>query len=317
MPKKKKEQPDIIPRETPLTPVTLKPLLNKRAIVILAIKHNIYARFAHNLALSIRQPESGLYAAGVDICLIADSDRVQELDIHGRKLFDRIITIDNDLTVNPFYAKLQVYDIISNQTPYEEVLYLDADMVVTPGCKAVHIFEELKDTAFTISNRGHLTPQSEGYDWAEPPALLAAAETTLFPNVASEFIYWKNTATIKKLFDEAKVFYLTNNVINKSIADCQPDEPAIAYGMLKAGVTPHQTPYYPTFWEGYYKNIPYKRETIYTKRLLSMGGSQVSDKLAKFYDSVVLSYATRLNTTYYKYDTVCKRKTLGKERLLL
>ena len=281
-----------------------------RGIVILALKHNLYARYAHNLILSLRQPNNGLFKAGIEICLVADQGRLNEVGVKTTVMVDETITVSEDQSYNPFFTKL----FIDQLSPYEETLLLDADMLAMPDANLPALFDSMKDVEFTCSNRGWITRQSGGYDWADVTSLLDAAGVDQMPHVSSEFVYFKKTKKVVELFDKARTFYLTNNVVNTFIGTHQPDEPALSYGITKAGIQLPEMPYHPSFWEGHYKGVAFKPQQIYRHTFLSVGGSMLSNQTTKIYDGLLKGYAIKGNTTYYPYTA--KGKVI-KERLLL
>lgn len=281
-----------------------------KGIVIMALRHNVYARYAHNLITSIRQPGNGLFKAGIKVCLITDQGRLDEMGLAGSMQFDKKIVLSDEEAYNPFYIKTQLYKL----SPYDETLYLDADMLRMPSCNIPELFNELSGVQFTIANRGYMNRQTGGYDWADVTQLFDAVGTEQFPHVSSEFMWFRKTEKVKQLFDQANTFYLTNHIINKSIGGFQPDEPAIGYGMEKAGIKVHKAPYHPSFWEGHYKGIAFKPQQPYTHHFLSIGGSEVSKRTSSIYDGLLMNYAKQANTIYYNYQA---KGRLLKERQLL
>ncbi len=288
----------------------VKPALKKRGIVILAVKHNLYARYAHNLILSLRQPNNGLFKAGIEICLIADQDRINEAGIKTTMMCDKVITLTEGQSDNPFLTKLY----LNTLTPYEETIFLDADMIMMPNGNLPTMFDTFKDVDFTCSNRGWITRQSGGYDWADVGSFLDACGTDKAPHLSSEFMYFKKNKKTDELFEQARTFYLTNHIINTFIGSHQPDEPALAYGMTKVGIAPHETPYHPSFWEGNYKGVAFRPQQMYAHTLLSIGGSMLSKQTTKIYDGLLKGYAITLNNIYHPY--MAKGKVI-KERQLL
>lgn len=269
-----------------------------KGVVIMALKHNVYARYAHNLITSIRQPDNGLFKNGIKVCLIADEPRLEEMGVKGTVMFDKIITLSAEEAHNPFFVKTQLYNLSS----YDETLYLDADTLLMPSGNIPSIFNELSGVQFTIANRGYMTRESGGYDWADIKNLFDAVGTEQFPHVSSEFIYFKKTDKVKELFEKAVNFYLSNTIINKTIGGFQPDEPAFGYAMEQVKIKPHKIPFHPTFWEGHYKNIAFKPQQIYAHPLLSIGGSEVSKRSSDIYDGLLKGYGKKANTTCYNYQ---------------
>lgn len=287
-----------------------EPVKSTKGVVIMALKHNLYARYAHNLITSIRQPDNGLFKSGIKVCLIADEPRLDEMGIKGTVMFDRIIKLSSEEAFNPFFVKTQLY----NLSPYDETLYLDADTLLMPSGNIPSLFEEFSSLEFTIANRGYMSRQTSGYDWADITTLFDACGTAQFPHVSSEFIYFKKTDNVKELFEKAVNFYLTNTIVNKTIGGFQPDEPALGYGMEQVGIRPHKIPFHPTFWEGHYKNIAFKPQQIYAHPLLSIGGSEVSKRTTSVYDGLLKGYSKKANTTCYNYQAKGK---IIKERTTL
>lgn len=264
--------------------------MNKRGIILIATGSNIYIKMAFNLACSLRKMGSK-----IPVCLVHDKS-IDELSEFRQFQFSHKIRVTSEQSDNPFLLKLYINEL----SPFDETIYLDVDMLWMPFKGVNDLFESLKDVDFTIANRGRFEGKSN--DW------MKTVGKEKWVDVASEFIYFKKTAKNDVLFNEARVFYLTNDEIKRTIGGYQPDEPAISYAMNELEITPHVMPFHPSYWEphGYAHEMKIKKDYY----LLSMGGSHVGGRIRRIYNSLVIYYAKEIGAGYFEHinkDTLKER----------
>jgi hypothetical protein len=267
-------------------------LKNKdRGIVILALNHSYYARMAYNLAASIRQPSNGF----TNICLIHDGT-LDSLYPAQQYLFNKREKMDGKEADNPFYCKLNLFDM----SPFEETIYLDADMVWLPNKPPSQLFDELSKYDFAIANRGYLT-DSDPYDWADQKTFKQEYKIRHLLSCSSEVIYFKKNEKVKELFESAKDFYNTNTIVNKTIGGHQPDEPAFSCAINKSKLK-MLVPFTPSYWNK--NNVNYKRPQDINKEfyLMSMGGKENPTYIRQHYDNLLKFYSGNISTSFYPHE---------------
>jgi len=128
-----------------------------KGVLILAMGHPYYGEMAANLAMSLKFADKE-----TKICLAWEGDAKNHLTPAKLNLFDVIKEVPQEYIMKDgkkAYFKAKTY--INKLTPFEETIFLDADMIWF-GKRGVNVlFEQLKDLDFTIQNRDFI-------DFAEP-----------------------------------------------------------------------------------------------------------------------------------------------------
>jgi len=283
-----------------------RPDKSGRGIVLMALGHHIYGRFAVNLAVGLKKMEPEL-----KIALIHNESSIVELDEAQKFLFDIKIKCPYNYSMfgtDHCYVKPKLY--LDKLSPFQETLFLDVDMVWSPYKKPSQVFEEYANINFTMANRGS-SPISAGHsDWVDMALMKENFGIEKWIDLSSEWIYFKQSEQTSELFNTARQFYDDEKMICKQFAGGKPDEPAFCLAMLKLKMMPHAIPYYPTYWEPLHrqKNDQYILQNYYG---ISLGGKHIGQRIKKIADNLVKHYA------YYRgvptFENVSKSKYL-KER---
>ena len=143
-----------------------KTVTHNRGVIILALGHAYWGRWAYNLAMSLKYtcPEIKitLLYCGNGITHIAD-----------RTLFDKVIEVPSKYyTTHGRVQYLKAKTALYKLSPYSETIYLDADMIWLPKKSIMKLFNEL-NVDFTMANRSWMALESENLTdtfgvWASP-----------------------------------------------------------------------------------------------------------------------------------------------------
>ncbi len=271
-----------------------------KGIVLLALGHAYWGRWAYNLALSIKFSNPELKIT----LLYAGDGKNQISDI---TLFDKMIEVPPELyTSHRGIEYLKVKTALYKLSPYKETIYLDADILLTPRRKLSELFEQFKDVDFTMANRGYVNldenPADEFGVWCAPSDVKKAFGFTKgkYYNLTSEFIYFKKKKRVGKLFADAFKLYDTDKVSpNRLFNGGMPDELPFTIAMIKNDLYPHLDSFLPVYWEA--ASRPPLRLTggdLNQYYAYSMGGHIAHPIMKKTYDNLVQFYCNQFNIAY-------------------
>lgn len=256
--------------------------LNKnKGIMIMALGHPYYGRMAHNLAVSIKAIDSSM-----PIALVFAGDAMNHLSLFNLSAtFDFIIeapaeSYTRNGKIEWIKAKTWMYDF----SPFDETIYLDADMIWLPFHKPEELFTQFKEINFTIINR------SSYVMWAELEDIRKAYDLAHqeYHHVSTEFVFFRKCDHMKALFASVKEIYNDVKVKHKSFAGAIPDELPFAIAMMQHDVHPHQKSFVPVYWQSADKKIPANLNQAYYA--ISAGGKTVGDWTKNNYDRLVQYY---------------------------
>lgn len=283
-----------------------------KGVVLIAAKYPYYGNLAYQLAVSIK-----CNAPDMNVSIIAHGNGIAHLRSAGRKLaiFDKIIECPEDAykvkstgATDVFKIKTSLYDL----TPYKETLFFDADMLWLPKKSINTLFEQFSDIDFTMSNRGHVKiseAQSGFIQWANPAEIRAVYkfENEYLYNLSSEFIYFKKNAATKKLFAKAKACFDFQKINHLKFAEGQPDELSFAIAMMQTGVYPHQSGFYPAYWEQFERKGLTHKQIYDNYYLASFGGAYQDNHVIAFYNDLAKSYLNRIGENLIPLESKAKR----------
>lgn len=285
-----------------------------KGILLMALGDpRVYAYYAYNLAVSLKQcsPE-------VKIAIIYNGNSLTHLDSMELFHFDQKIVCPVEYYTHEGrteYIKAKLY--LNKLTPFEETLFLDADMVFSPYKKVQSIWDDLANIDFTMACRGMSDVDAGQSAWVNLSEVREYYGFDKWYDLSSEFIYFKDTPANEKLFEDARDFYNHELLNVREFAGGKPDEPFYCLAMLKNGIAPHKIPYKPSYWEyANGKNGTYiKEQELWNNYyLLSMGGKMTSNRIEVIYNNIMKYYAHHKGVGYY--NAIQKSKVL-KERSLI
>lgn len=271
--------------------------VNKRGILLVAIGHPIYGRYAYNLALTIKAVEPDM-----QICVVHNNKSMTHLSEQQRSIFDfeRV-----DFTGGGFACKTDLAFL----SPFEETLFFDADMAWLPRKKPSDLFEELKDIEYTSITEGSTDdPNGRYYFWADIQEIRDKYKIEgIIYQWRSEVIYFKKTDKVIRLFDKAKEIYHNHGLSTaKKFGETVPDELAFNIACALQGVEPHVYKWCPSYWPRYHGNN-LSLESIYSKHyLLSCGSNYSTNDIKRVYDRV-MRYAAQTMKTQYVFQLLNKK----------
>ncbi len=261
-----------------------------RGVIIIAAGHSYYGNYAAQACRSIKAVDKSIKVA----LLLAEGAMAHV----GSNPFDQTITIPKEYyTTNGLNDFLKAKTFIYELSPFDETIYVDADIIWLPQKKVSDLFEQLKEVDFTMSNRGKepIGKALPGFiHWANPKDLIAEykfKETDPLYNLGSEFIYFKKNKQVKKLFREAqKVYENPPSFAYKKFAYSLPDELPFEIAMIKIGIYPHAAPFIPFYWEQFERKSTPIYEIYKGFYAYSMGGNTNIGQMANIYNNLAQHY---------------------------
>ncbi len=271
-----------------------------KGIIIMALGHAYWGRWAYNLAMSIK-----FTCPEIKITLLYAGDGKNQ--ITDLTLFDKVMEVPAEYyTTHRGIEYLKVKTYLYKLTPYRETIFLDADMLMTPRRKISDLFEELKDIDFTMANRGHTNlnenPQDEFGVWASPNHIkeVFGFKKGKYYNLSSEFIYFKKKKAVSKLFADAAKYYMTDKItLTHFFNNGMPDELPFTISMIKNDLYPHLDNFLPIYWEASHRPpLRLSGGDLSQHYGYSMGGHIAHPIMKKNYDNLVQFYCNQFNIRY-------------------
>lgn len=259
-----------------------------QGVVVIAAGNHVYGQWAVNLAIGLKQTDKN-----TKITLLWQG-KAKDLIHQYISVFDQVIEIPKECTTRNgldslLRAKVCLYDL----SPYDETIYIDADVMWFPYKPISDLFTVFKDIDITIGNRGKTDLSTDPkLIWAKSEDMLKKYGDVTIYNLSSEFIYFKKNDKVKEFFDITKESFDEPGVDYTRFAGTVPDELGFQIAMIKTGITPHKVPYLPFYWEPYEKKNRglsdlYKEEWYG----YSIGGSQLTIQQKANYDTLAKVYA--------------------------
>jgi len=260
-----------------------------KGVIILALGHAYWGRWAYNLAMSLKysSPETNI------TLLYADRGRDQVSDT---TLFDKILKVDPKYYLTDGRTEyMKVKTALYKLSPYDETIYLDADTIWLNKKSISLLFDELKGIDFTMANRSWLNLEDEFINdkfgvWASPKYIkdYFKFKEGKFYNLSSEMIYFKKEKEVGKLFADAFKLFDEPLELNRLFNGGMPDELPFTISMIKNNLYPHIDNYTPIYWEAA-NSPPLRLEASGLNPYYgySMGGHMSHPIMKKIYDNLV------------------------------
>jgi hypothetical protein len=238
------------------------------------------------------------------ICVIHSENSLNHLSAHQRRFFDQMILLPES-QVKGFACKLHLDEL----SPFEETLFLDADMAWLPKRGPSELMNELSDYEYTGITEGYYNIDSNDraeiskkyYFWADVDEIVKKYELTgKIYQWRSEVIYFKKTEKVKRFFADARKINTDHGL--KSIimfGNQVPDELGINISAAIHGIEPHQYKWIPALWPRLHGNNSTCFEEIYNRYyLLSCGSNYATGDIKKLYDRVIKCAANKFQTQH-------------------
>jgi hypothetical protein len=274
-------------------------LKKDKGIVIIATGHCYYGRMAYNLAMSIKAIEPDF-----PICVIHSENSLNHLSAHQRRFFDEMILLPES-QVKGFACKLHLDQL----SPFDETLFLDADMAWLPKRRPSALMAELSAFEYTGITEGFYNVDSNDrseiskkyYFWADVDEIVK--KYNIIGKIfqwRSEVIYFKKTEKVKQFFADARK--INSNHGLKSIimfGNQVPDELGINISAAIHSIEPHQYKWIPALWPRLHGGSTTSFEDIYSiYYLLSCGSNYATGEVKKLYDRIIKCAANKFQTQH-------------------
>lgn len=261
----------------------------------------MYGRLAYNLTLSIKAVDPSL-----PVAVVHDGTALNHLGESQRAVFDHLIPAP----MAGFGAKLHL-NLLS---PFEQTLYLDADMAWLPRHSPRDLIRSLRDTDFASITEGSSDdPHPKYYFWASLDEIREKYKVDKVYQWRSEVMYFTRTDRIDNMFARAREIYAAPGLktIHK-FGEHVPDELAINIATAEQGIEPHVYKWCPSFWPRMHGEGG-TLEAIYTRYyLLSCGSNVVSSNTMVLYNRIIKAAAYKMKVQHV-FPLMNKRDVL-KER---
>lgn len=280
----------------------------KRGVIILATGYPYYGRMAYNLAMTIKAIDKS-----VNITVAHSGNALNHIRNNNLWVFDDVFEVQED--DNQFSHKLR----LDEYSPYDETLYIDADCIWVNKQSPNILFDKLTDVEFTGITEGfhdfdnpELSEHGKYYFWADVNEI--RDKYNLIGKLyqwRSEFIYFKNTDNISKMFACAQDIYNNASQLKsiKKFADNIPDEIAFNIATNKCNIQPHVYKWQPSYWNRLHNgNVPSidELQNYYT---FSCGSNVSEGSVKRLYDRVVKASAYKLGLQHV-FPLVSKKEAL-------
>ena len=255
-----------------------------RGIVTMAMKHPLYGKYAYNLALSIKSADMNQQVA-----VIADEEGLRHLHPGQRMIFDYIIppAVEKPL-VNKFH--------ICKLSPFQETLFVDADMIFSPMANFEEYWNSMNDVQWTMANRGKDDIVKGISEWTTKEDIAEAyGEVEQWYDLSSEWIYFKKNDLSYSIFANAEMYYEDNKLKVREFAGDRPDEPYFNLSLISVNHKPHQAPYQPTYWQPAMKGFPGVMGIKKGWMAFSVGGKSIPQQQMQVYDELAKNASFRMN----------------------
>jgi hypothetical protein len=255
-----------------------------RGIVTIAMKHPLYGKYAYNLALSAKSADMN-----VQVAVIADEEALSHLHPGQRMIFDYIIepAVEKPL-VNKFY--------LDRLSPFEETLFVDADMIFSPMADFNEFFRSMTTIEWTMANRGKDDIVKGISEWTTKEDIAKAyGEVEQWYDLSSEWIYFKKNDLSYSIFANAEMYYEDNKLKVREFAGDRPDEPYFNLSLISVNHKPHQAPYQPTYWQPAMKGFPGVMGIKKGWMAFSVGGKSIPQQQMQVYDELAKNASFRMN----------------------
>lgn len=263
-------------------------MLNK-GILIFALGHPQYGRYAYNLAVTIKavQPDA-------HITVISDQSGISHLSPEQADVFN--ILILQTITAN-CNAKLWAYKL----SPYQCTLVLDADMLWLPAKTADQLFAELEGTPFTAICEGNTEqPSGQYFFWADVEEIREKYKVSTIHQWRTEVMYFEKGETAEAVFKDAIKINATHGLKSvKEFAGGVADELSINIATALHNVEPKDASFKPSYWPQMHGNtIPSAPGFYNNYYLLSVGGNMQTENVKAFYNRIMQAQAPKIGHTH-------------------
>ena len=264
-----------------------------RGVLIMAIGDAFWGKLAYNLLMSLRVTDPT-----IRVSLAHHGTGISHLAQHQRIAFDNIIQIPDEYVhrgdhYEPIKAKMFMYKL----SPYQETLFLDADLIWLPRRSVSEFFStQTNDLAFQCRGLTDISINTELL-WCRTAQIrqYTGINKGAWHNLSSEAVYFKKTKETAGFFRETEKEYdkidFPHVLFNGSI----PDELPFGITLLKNSLKMNE--WHPVYWEHEQKKRLEPAQMYQNFWAYSMGGNHQDRNMKNFYDNLVKYYAKKWNET--------------------
>ena len=282
-----------------------------RGILLIALGAPEYGDMAANLAASIRYSDPD-----IPIHLVHTDKSISHLSPLHRALFTSFAICPEEYykwkAVSPLSfgegqgvrteyikAKTHIYEL----SPFDETLFLDADMFILPATHMSSVMSQLSSVChYTIENRGYadLSKPIEEINphycnWVNICDVKKHYDTTgRFYHLHSEFIFFKKNEKNKKFFDAVREVYDMRPLQWQVFDGGVPDEYAFDIATAITAHYPHQDPYIAIYWHGMDGRKDWNKDVIKNYIGFSLGGNFIPEWLTQKMNAYKQLYKQKL-----------------------
>jgi hypothetical protein len=251
----------------------------KRGIILFACGHSYYGRLAYNLCVTIKSIEPGM-----PVVVVHSEKSLSHLSDDKKGVFDDMILLPGSFG---FGVKLE----LDKLSPFEETLYLDADMAWMPKKKPSELFDELEDVEFTSITEGHTEDKSpKYYFWADLEEIrkVYKIEGRIY-QWRSEVMFFRKTKKVKDMFSMARKVYKNPKLKTlMKFGNQVPDELAINIATAFYDIHPHVYKWCPALWPRLHKiHVTHPADVYNRFYLLSCGSNYATGDLKTLYNTIM------------------------------
>lgn len=255
---------------------------------------------AYNLAMSIKAVDPDF-----QICIIHSERSLNHLSDNQKRFFDLMVLLPEE-QVKGFACKLHLDEL----SPFDETLFLDADMAWLPKQSPSELMDELADVEYTGITEGYFDIEKQDrkevskkyYFWADVDEIVKKYElkTGIIYQWRSEVIYFKKTSKVKSFFATAREIHSSHGLKSIIMFGNQiPDELGINISAAIHAIEPHQYKWVPALWPRLHGNNTTNFEEIYNRYyLLSCGSNYATGDIKKLYDRIIKCAANKFHTQH-------------------
>jgi len=283
-----------------MSEITKKEAKKSIGVLLVAVNHPYYGNYAFQLALSILNTSPKM-----KITLAHNGAGINHLSEDQLSIFDKVIKVkDSILEVNGRKQTMIFKAFLNDITPYDETLYLDADMLWSPKKSVEEFLLTIpKKVNFTMQNRGKLDLATEKQldstfnIWVNTKHLKEVykfKEGHLY-NLSSELIFWRKCKEVDAYFKQVKIEFSSIKVKHIDFGGGIPDELPFGIAMIKTKMYPHKENWRPAYWEGYdKKRLLLRPKELYLEYFaISFGGNLQENMIKKFYNNLAQYYCNQ------------------------
>lgn len=259
-----------------------------KGVLIFAVGHPYFGRYAHNLAMTIKAVED------IPVAVVHDGKGLSHLSDRQLEIFDHVI--EEELTPG-CGVKLHAYEL----SPFDQTLLLDADMIWLPRHKPSDLIDSLTGTKFTGITEGSTeNPSGHYFFWGDAEEMKDKFKVEKIYQWRTEVLFFEKDDLVEAMFKDAVKIYSNHGLSYvKEFAGGVPDEMAINIAAAIHGLHPHKDNWQPSYWAQLHRNTLPDLSSLYDNYyLLSVGGNHTSENVKKLYNNIVKAQAPKLGLTH-------------------